>query len=219
MTLTTEAVLWIDELKKVDKNISDNIKTLITSESVDFEFKNQNGYKQYKKLASFIMSINYDPSNVFFEDESQRRIAIIKFDGFTQEKTKGELETLILNIWNNTPTEYVIKPKIIADITLEKIKSNTIFEYLTGLEIKRFFENNNCFSCQNLLDKMYNYTQGKGKLKAFLDNENYFESKIISHNHLQVYTPTERFMDILNELTYFNVDEDLIDADLRKAVS
>jgi hypothetical protein len=218
-TLTTEAVLWIDELKKIDKNVSDNVKNLITTESLDFEFKYQNGYKQYKKLASFIMSINYDPSNIFYDDESQRRIGIIKFNGYTIEKTREELESLIVSIWNNTPIEYAIEPKMIADTLLEKIKTNTIFEYLTGLELKRFFENNKWFSLQNFLDKMYNYRGGSQRLRAFLENENYFEYKILSSNQMKVYHPTNTFMNILNELTYFNVDDDLLDADIKRVVS
>jgi hypothetical protein len=87
-TLTTECVLWIDELKRIDKTISDNIKQLITTDTIDFEFKGINGFKQYRKLASIIMSINYDPSKIFYEDETQRRLAIIQFNGYTQKKTR-----------------------------------------------------------------------------------------------------------------------------------
>jgi hypothetical protein len=199
LTLTTEAVLWIDELKKIDKTISDNIKQLITTDTIDFEFKGKNGFKQYRKLASIIMSINYDPSKIFFEDETQRRIAIIRFNGYTQKKTKQELETLIQTIWENTPIEYIIDPDVIKELTFNETKENTILEHFACERIKQLFDKNEYLTATEIQNNLYSYNGGRQKLITFLKNTEYF---IQEHkaNRLIVFKATNNFKTLLNEL-------------------
>jgi hypothetical protein len=199
LTLTTEAVLWIDELKKIDKTISDNIKTLITSETIDFEYKGKNGYKQFKKLASIIMSINYDPGNIFYEDETQRRIAIIQFNGYTEKKTREELETLIMNIWDNSPVEYSIEPDVIAELTFNETKENSILENFACDRVLKLFMKNEYLSVSEIMNNLYSYNGGKNKLKAFLKNEEYFIRKYKA-NRMLVFKATDTFKSLLQEL-------------------
>jgi hypothetical protein len=199
LTLATESVLWIDELKKIDRTISDNIKTLITSETIDFEYKGKNGFKQLKKMASIIMSINYDPSNIFFEDESQRRIAIIQFNGYTKKKTKEELETLIKNLWDNSPIEYIISPDLIAELTFNEKKENSILENFACERIARLFEKDSFFSVSEIMNNLYSYNGGRNKLKAFLKNEDYFIQEYKA-NRMLVFKATDTFKELLKEL-------------------
>jgi hypothetical protein len=199
LTLTTEAVLWIDELKRIDKTISDNIKTLITSDTIDFEFKGRNGSPQLKKMASFIMSINYDPSNIFYEDESQRRIAIIQFNGFTEKKTKEEIETLIKNIWNNSPIEYIIEPDEIAKITFNEIKENSILENFACERVMKLFNENDFLTVSEIMNNLYSYSGGKTKLKAFLKNEEYFIKDYLD-NRMLAFKATDDFKSLLKRL-------------------
>jgi len=199
LTLTTEAVLWIDELKKIDKTISDNIKTLITIPTIDFEFKGKNGFKQYKKLASFIMSINYDPSNIFYEDETQRRIAIIHFNGFTEKKKKAELETLINNIWQNSPIEYTIDPDTIAEMTFNETKENTILEHFVYSRIYNLLCQNKWVSKNDILTHLYNYNGSKNKVNVFLKNEEYFVSRKETGGMWR-FKATDRFKALIRDL-------------------
>lgn len=198
-TLTTEAVLWIDELKKLDRTISDNIKTLITSNTIDIESKGKNGFKQYKKLASFIMSINYDPTNIFFEDESQRRIAVIQFKGFTEKKTREELETLIKNIWDNSPIEYVIDPYKIAEMTLSETKENTILENFACMRVLDLFIKNDYLTTTEIMTELYSYNGGKPKLRTFLKNVEYFIQKKTTGGMIK-YKATDTFIELLKDL-------------------
>jgi hypothetical protein len=199
LTLTTECVLWIDELKKIDKTISDNIKQLITTDTIDFEFKNKNGFRQYRKLASIIMSINYNPSKIFYEDETQRRIAIIQFNGYTQKKTKQELETLIQNIWDNSPIEYTIEPDVIAELTFNEKKENSILENFACERIKQLFDKNENLTATEIQNNLYSYNGGRQKLIAFLKNEEYFIQEYKS-NRMYVFKATGTFKTVLNEL-------------------
>jgi hypothetical protein len=192
-------VLWIDELKRIDKTISDNIKQLITTDTIDFEFKNKNGFKQYRKLASIIMSINYDPSKIFYEDETQRRIAIIQFNGYTQKKTREELKTLIQNIWDNSPIEYAIDPDVIAEQTFNETKENSILEHFACERIKQLFNENEYLSVSEIQNNLYSYSGGRQKLITFLKNEEHFIQKYMA-NRMLVFKATDTFKTLLNEL-------------------
>jgi hypothetical protein len=199
LTLTTESVLWIDELKKIDKTISDNIKTLITTDTVDFEFKGKNGYRQYRKLANFIMSINYDPSNIFYEDHQQRRIAVINFNGYTQKKTRTELESLIQNIWNDSPIEYIIEPDTIAEMTFNEPKENSVLEYFICEGIYKLFDGGKYYTASKIIANLFNYNGNRNKVITFLKCEEYFiQNK--KTNGILLFKPTEKFKSILNEI-------------------
>jgi hypothetical protein len=215
LTLTTEAVLWIDELKRIDKTISDNIKTLITSETIDIEFKGKNGFKQYKKLASIIMSINYDPSKIFYEDETQRRIAIIKFNKYTQRKTRKELETLVENIWNNSPIEYIIDPDVIAELTFNEKKENSILENFACERTYRLFMKYEYLSVTQIMNNLYSYNGGRQKLITFLRNRDYFMESHKS-NKMLVFKATDKFKTLLKELIRGN--DEMADHYLYEAV-
>jgi hypothetical protein len=205
-TLTTEAVLWIDELKRIDKTISDNIKTLITSDTIDFEYKGKNGHRQYKKLASIIMSINYDPSNIFYEDEKQRRIGIIHFTGYTEKKTAEELELLIKNIWENSPIEYVIDPDTIAEITLNETKENSILEHFACQRINRLFTMNKYITATEIITNLFNYTGNRTKVLTFLKNEKYFTQSKTTGGML-LFKATDIFKSLLKELLENKVED------------
>jgi hypothetical protein len=192
-------VLWIDELKRIDKTISDNIKQLITTDTIDFELKNENGFRQYRKLASIIMSINYDPSKIFYEDETQRRIAIIQFNGYTQKKTREELETLIQNIWDNSPIEYSIDPDIIAELTFNETKENSILEHFSCERIRVLFNKDEYLSVSEIQNNLYSYNGGRQKLITFLKNEEYFIQEYKA-NRMIVFKATDAFKTLLNEL-------------------
>jgi len=197
--LTTEAVLWIDELKKIDKTISDNIKTLITTDTIDFEFKMKNGRKQIKKLASIIMSVNYDPSSIFYEDYQQRRIAIVNFNGYTEKKSREELETLIKNIWNNSPIEYIINPDDIEQLTLNETKENNVLEYFICERMHRLMNRDKFFTATEIISNLYNYYGSRNKVITFLKNEDYFiQNK--KNNGILLFKPTDKFKSVLNEL-------------------
>lgn len=206
LTLTTEAVLWIDELKRIDKTISDNIKTLITTDTIDFEFKNKNGFKQYKKLASIIMSINYDPSKIFYEDETQRRIAIIQFNKYTEKKTLEELETLIKNIWNESPIEYIIDPDTIAELTFNETKENSILENFAQKRVLDMFNKDNFYSVSEIMNNLYSYNGGRQKLITFLKNDKYFHQDHKA-NKMLVFKATEDFRTFLKELVKGTEDD------------
>jgi len=209
LTLTTESVLLIDELKKIDKTISDNIKTTITADSIDFELKGKDGRKQYKKMASFIMTTNYDPANIFYEDERQRRIAIIHFNGFTEKKTRDELETLIKNIWDNSPIEYIIDPDVIAEITFNETKENTMLEYFICHRTLNMLSQDRYITKNEIASNLSNYTGGLTKLASFLKNEEYFTRKIKS-NGVNLFKATDNFKKTLMELLQ-GKDEDIDD--------
>ncbi|GHV79952.1 hypothetical protein AGMMS49944_17430 [Spirochaetia bacterium] len=199
LTLTTEAVLWIDELKRIDKNISDNIKQLITTETIDFEYKGKNGFKQYKKLASIIMSINYDPSKIFFEDETQRRIAIIHSNKYTQKKTREELKTLLMNIWDNSPIEYSINPDTIAELTFQEKKENSILENFATEYIFKLLTENEYLPVSRIMNGLFLYNGGRQKLITFLRNKEYFMESYKA-NKMLVFKATDTFKELLKEL-------------------
>jgi hypothetical protein len=192
-------VLCIDELKKLDKTISDNIKTLITSNEIEFELKGKNERQHKRKLASFIMTTNYDPSNIFFEDEKQRRLAIIQFNGFTEKKTDEELKTLIKNIWNNSPIEYIIDPYEIAEMTFNETKENTILENFLSNSVLEMFNKNEFLTATKIMNNLYSYSGGKQKLLAFLKNEEYFIQDKITETIIR-YKATDTFKTLLKEL-------------------
>ena len=196
LTLTKEAVLWIDELKRIDKTISDNIKTLITTDTIDFEFKGRNGYRQYRKLASIIMSINYDPTSIFYEDERQRRIAIVRFNGYTEKKSKDELETLIKEIWENAPIEYITAPDTIAEITFAETKENSVLEYFLSREVFDLFNDDRFHLVRDIEACLYGYRGGRTKLNAFLKNTEYF-TQSSKANGLLRFKATDTFRDLL----------------------
>jgi hypothetical protein len=197
--LTTESVIWIDELKKIDKTISDNIKTLITTDTMDYEFKGKDNRKQYRKLASLIMSINYDPSNIFYEDEKQRRIGIIHFTGYTEKKTREELESLIKNIWENSPIEYIIEPDIVLETTLNETKENSILEHFACERIYKLFTMNKYITTTEIISNLYNYTGNRTKVITFLKNEDYFiQNK--KKGGMLLFKPTDKFKTLLKDL-------------------
>jgi len=198
LTLTTEAVLWIDELKKIDKTISDNIKTLITTDTIDFEFKGRNGYRQYRKLASLIMSINYDPTNIFYEDERQRRIAIVRFNGFTERKSREELETLIKGIWENTPVEYTIDLDTIAQMTFAETKENSVLEYFMCQRVYSLLAKDRYYSATEIIGNLYSYTGNRNRVMTLLKNDEYFTQKSKANGMLK-FKATETFKALLKD--------------------
>jgi hypothetical protein len=209
LTLTTEAVLWIDELKRLDKNISDNIKQLITAETIDFEFKGKNGFRQYRKLASIIMSVNYDPSKIFYEDERQRRIGIIKMNKYTQKKTGEELESLITAIWENSPIEYLIDPNVIEEMTFDEVKEHSMLEHFACERIYRLFNEKEYSTVSEIQNNLYSYKGGRQKLISFLkDNNDYFTQEYKA-NQMLVFKATDTFKKLVCELKKDN--EELID--------
>jgi hypothetical protein len=199
LTLTTECVLWIDELKRIDKTISDNIKQLITTDTIDFEFKGKNGFRQYKKLASIIMSINYDPSKIFYEDETQRRIAVVPMKKYTQKKTREELETLIQRIWDNSPIEYIIEPDTIAEMTFNERKENSVLENFACERVFKLFNENEYLSVSEIMNNLYSYHGGRQKLITFLKNTDYF-IPAYKANKMLVFRASDNFKKLLYEL-------------------
>jgi len=198
LTLTTEAVLWIDELKKINKDISDNIKTLITTDTIDFEFKGRNGYRQHRKLASLIMSINYDPTNIFYEDERQRRIAIVRFNGFTERKSRDELETLIKDIWENAPIEYIIATDIIAGMTFAETKENSVLEYFLCQRVYEMLAKDRYYTATDIINSLYYYTGSRNKIMTFLKNTEHFTQSSKTNGVLK-FKATETFKALLKD--------------------
>jgi hypothetical protein len=145
------------------------------------------------------MSINYDPSNIFYEDETQRRIAIIQFNGYTEKKTKEELETLVKNIWDNSPIEYSIDPDVIAELTFKETKENSILENFACNRVLELFNKNEYLSVSEIMNNLYSYSGGKNKLKAFLKNEEYF-IRNYKANRMLVFKATDAFKLLLQEL-------------------
>ena len=198
LTLTTEAVLWIDELKKIDKTISDNIKTLITTDTIDFEFKGRNGYRQYRKLASLIMSINYDPSAIFYEDERQRRIAPIQFNRYTERKSREELETLIQGIWENTPIEYTIAPDTIAQMTFNEVKENSALEYFICQRVYGLLAKDRFYTATEIINSLYSYTGNRNRVMTLLKNAEHFTQGSKTNGVLK-FKATETFKALLRD--------------------
>jgi hypothetical protein len=145
------------------------------------------------------MSINYNPSKIFFEDETQRRIAIIQFNGYTQKKTKQELETLIQTVWDNSPIEYSIDPDIIAELTFNEAKENSILEHFACERIQQLFNGNEYLSVSEIMNNLYSYNGGRQKLITFLKNEEYFIQDYKA-NKMLVFKATDSFKTLLNEL-------------------
>lgn len=129
LEIASEAVIVVDEIGKIDRQKSDDIKSLITAEgAISIERKHRD-IRDYKPKANYILTSNKDPSELFYFDSENRRLGIINFPKFQQEASEEEIKSIIKRLWDNTPTKYHFSPKEIEKMAKSYVQNDDMFEY------------------------------------------------------------------------------------------
>jgi hypothetical protein len=133
--LIYDLVITIDEIGWMNKDITAQMKSLITETN---EIQIEKKYKDpitARKLANFMITTNDDPADLFYTDAHERRLSVIdKFDKKI-DVDHTRLYGHINMIWKTAPIEYMYDTKKLMEINLNRVRSNDeIFEAL--LEIK-----------------------------------------------------------------------------------
>jgi hypothetical protein len=199
--LIQDLVISIDEIGWMNKDISAELKSMITDiNEIEIEKKFKEPIYS-RKLANFIITSNDDPADLFFTDAHERRLSVI--DNFNKLKNISEatLYEILVELWTTTPIEYAYDTNIVRDLNLNRIRSNDeIYEACQALyfsyKMDKELIKSNRYTLHHLYEELKGccYDINKKLLKSYIEtSKNFFEKK--AYGRITYYYFTDEFLE------------------------
>jgi hypothetical protein len=205
--LIQDLVITIDEIGWMSKDITAQMKNLITDTN---EISIEKKYKDpisARKLANFMVTANNDPADLFYSDAHERRLSVI--DNFDKkiDMAQNELYELICNIWRTAPLEYMYDTNELMKLNLNRVRSHDeIFEalyelYFDSSGYAASDERKQWRTLTQLHDdfKRHNIDLNKKYLKSYLETTPSHFKKSVS-SRLTRYKATKELLDEIEHL-------------------
>lgn len=204
--LIYDLVITIDEIGWMNKDITAQMKNLITETN---EIQIEKKYKEpitARKLANFIITTNDDPADLFYSDAHERRLSVI--DNFDKklDMSQNKLYRLVFNIWHTAPVEYMYDTNELMEMNLNRVRSHddifeALFEY-NSFDDYDYSGNNLIYDCWYTVTSLYkilsrnHFDVNKKLLRNYMDTTPEYFTKSVSGRMVR-YKPTEKLMDDL----------------------
>jgi hypothetical protein len=202
--LIQDLVITIDEIGWMSKDITAQLKNLITETN---EIQIEKKYKEpitAKKTANFMITTNDDPADLFYSDAHERRLSVIDNFDKKMDMPQNDLYDIIFGVWETAPLEYMYDTDALMEINLNRVRSHDdIFEAF--FECNKYCEDE--YGSKLVDDNLYHtWTDlynllvqshidvNKKLLRSYLDTTpDYFKKSIAMNGRLVRYKMTEKF--------------------------
>jgi hypothetical protein len=213
--LIRDLVITIDEIGYMDKDISAQLKTLITeTNEIRIEKKYCDPFYA-RKIANFLITTNDEPASLFYGDAHTRRLSVIENFDKKKQMTNDELYEIVNDVWLSAPIEYAFDTEQLMQMNLNRVNTNNdFFEAL--LTLYTYQQCNDCdnetslrkpFTVQKLYKRFRDVEREvpKKSIKSYLETTpEYF--RVQTSGRLTRYYATDKLMNDL--ITEYNIDDE-----------